>query len=351
MISVAIKSIAIVALLLVLSGCSSISYYGQSVIGHTRLMLARQSINGMLKDEALDASLRLELNLAKELRAFSISHLALPDNGSYSSYVELDREFPVWTVVAANEFSVIPSSWCYPIIGCASYRGYFSEHDAHEFAAELQNKNLETSVGGAGAYSTLGWFDDPIVPSMVRYGVEGFAETLFHELAHQVIYVKNNTEFNEAFATVVGEQGALIWLANNRPELLVGYQEKMRARNAFTILLFETKQALDELYMSDLSDEVKRSKKSEVLNEMRREYSQIKQSQWQGKPWFDTWFDTPVNNARLAGIGAYRDLVPEFELLLRACDMSFSRFYAAVKTMKNQHENASVPKECSSFLR
>lgn len=331
---------------LFLSGCGTVSYYGQSVIGHSQLMLARQSVEKLLADTSTSKELKANLLLAKDLRRYSIESLMLPDNGSYTDYVDLAREFPVWTVVAAEEFSVEPKTWCYPIIGCAGYRGYYSEQAAGDYAQALQKKDLETTVGGAGAYSTLGWFNDPLLPSMMRYGVADLAETLFHELAHQVVYIKNNTAFNEAFATAVGEQGTYLWLRDNRPDLLADYTARLLARNDFSLLLLATKESLSKLYASNLSFAEKRRTKQIILGSLREQYSILKTKNWQGIEWFDRWFETPINNARLAAFASYRDQVPDFVKLLNDCNSKFSKFYASVEKAGKEGAAATVPKRC-----
>ncbi|NND00761.1 MAG: aminopeptidase [Gammaproteobacteria bacterium] len=334
--------------LALISGCSSIAYYGQSVIGHSRLMLSRQPVNAAIqaaKDDA-DTDLRVNLELALELRRYSVSELSLPDNGSYSSYIALQREFPVWTVVAAEEFSVQARQWCYPIIGCASYRGYFSESAAQHYADELKQQELEADVNGAIAYSTLGWFEDPLVPSMMRNGEADLAETLFHELAHQQLYVKNNSAFNEAFATAVGEQGATRWLSQNRPEKLKAYLQRRNARDDFSLLLKQIKQRLEDLYNSDVSETEMRTGKGAILANLLTEYQQLKTRQWQGHGWFDRWFDKPVNNARLAAFSTYRELVPEFLALLQQCDADFGRFYQSLEGARENRELAVIPERC-----
>jgi len=330
----------------VLSGCSSISYYGQSVVGHSRLMFARQSVDKLLANPETSSELKANLQLAKELRYFSVNTLNLPDNGSYKSYVELSRDFPVWTVVAADEFSVEAKTWCYPIIACAGYRGFYSLLGASSFAKTLQEKGFETTIGGAGAYSTLGWFDDPLLSSMMRHGVADFAETIFHELAHQVLYIKNNTAYNEAFATTVGEQGALLWLRDNRPDLLIDYQVRLVARDDFNQLLASTKTELSELYSSGLPKEEMRTMKQSILKSLVSEYEVLKATKWQGMQWFDRWFEVPVNNARLAALANYRDQVPEFINLLIACDSNFTAFFARVKSAGTEQSSAIVPKTC-----
>ena len=283
-----LKSTLLLLVLFSLTACSTISYYGQSVIGHSRLMLARQSIDEVIK--TAEPELKNRLLLAKQLRQFAVDELALPDNGSYSSYVDLKREYPVWTVVATEEFSLTPKSWCYLVIGCASYRGYFNQTKALKYADHLQAQGLETHVSGAIAYSTLGWFADPLLPSMMRYGDTDFAETLFHELAHQRLYINGDSGFNEAFATVVGQEGAKRWLNSYRPDLMSGYRSKIAATQQFNELIAQTKKELEQVYEADNSQQQKRILKQQAFISLRQSYESIKANDWNNKGWFDAWF-------------------------------------------------------------
>lgn len=341
--------IGLAALVLQLSACSSVAYYSQSVIGHSKLMLARQPLDKALAAAiaANDQALTQQLQLAKQLRTFAVSELQLPANGSYLSYVNLEREFPVWTVVAAAEFSVMPRQWCYLVIGCASYRGYFSKQAAHSYAAGLQDQGWDVTVGGAPAYSTLGWFDDPLLPSMMRYGTAEFAETLFHELAHQVLYIKGDSEINEAFATTVGEQGTLQWLQQHRPHLLPRYEARRAALYDFNNLLLATRAALENVFQSNLSSRIKRQQKAAIFAQLKVDYDALDHSQWGDAGWFDAWFETPVNNARLAALATYRDQVPTFDQLLGACGYDFQLFYRTLEiATAAKRVELQIPIEC-----
>lgn len=340
-----LKLLIVLSLAGLLSACSSVAYYSQSIIGHSRLMLARQSIDEVLK--TADPELADQLRLVQNLRQFAVSELGLPNNRSYTSYVALKRDYPVWTVVAAAEFSLEAKSWCYPVIGCASYRGFFVEEDAEQYAASLSDKGLETSVGGATAYSTLGWFSDPILPSMLGNGEAQLAEVLFHELAHQRLYIKGDSAFNEAFATVVGEQGALLWLqANAEQKVLDSYLSQRHAIADFDQLLNATKSKLAALYDSDLPVNQKQLNKKELVLELQQNYQELKETRWQGRKWFQHWFSKPVNNARLASISTYREKLPELEQLLLACDKNFTRFYRSLERLTGR-DKIVVPQRCS----
>ena len=313
------------ALLFSLSGC----YYTQSVIGHSRLMLARKPVDKVIL--TAEEPLVTQLSLSKQLKQFAITELGLPDSKSYNSYVALERDFPVWTVVAAPEFSVDAKQWCYPVIGCASYRGYFKQKSADNYAEKMLKKGFEVSVGGAPAYSTLGWFADPLLPSMMRYGDVDFAETLFHELAHQQLYINGDSSFNEAFATVVGQEGAKRWLKKYRPNELQDYQDQINATEQFNALITQSKKELEQAYQLNIGDEEKRQHKKQLLKGLQQRYERLKADKWRGKGWFDRWFEKPINNARLASFSTYYEQVPMLQILLQSCGNDLSRFYQVVE--------------------
>lgn len=332
-------------ILLNLGGCSTASYYSQSVVGHSKLMLARQPIAKVIESAPLRLKQQLELSI--ELKRFAASELSLNNNNSYTRYVELDREFPVWNVVAAPEFSLAAKQWCYPVIGCASYRGYFNKNAAEKYALKMQNQGLETLVGGATAYSTLGWFSDPILPSMLRYGDTDFAETLFHELAHQRLYINGDSNFNEAFATVVGEEGAKRWLEEFRPDELDAYQTRLSVLRDFDNLLNALKDRLEGVYTSPLDDEPMRLAKQREFAQFESEYELLKARKWQGRGWFDRWFETPLNNARLASFSTYYESVDTINRLLRECDFDFDRFYRVLAGSEKVDGKVHVREDCA----
>ncbi len=345
------KVITVCALVaLMLSACQSVGYYAQSVSGHTKLMLARKPVDKALA--TAQPNIARKLRLSKELKTFAVERLALPDNRSYSSYVALGREYPVWVVVAARPLSLSARQWCYPVIGCASYRGYFSERAAQKYARSLTNKGWETYVGGASAYSTLGWFSDPLLPSMMNGSDASFAEVLFHELAHQVLYKKGDSNFNEAFASVVGEQGALLWLREKQPEAVDRYQANLAARRDFSKLIEQLKEQLAHVYKEGVNEinatkpsiSPKIKAKMALIDQFRRDYEVLKRERWQGTPYYDAWVTKPINNARLAAFSTYHTLLPDFEKLLDLCQQDFAKFYRQLKQNldMNQANNCDV---------
>ena len=316
--------------LLLLSGCTAVSYYTQSIVGHSSLMLARKPIGQVLKNA--DEPLKQQLLTAIEIRRFATNELGLPDNQSYTSYVQLKNDPPIWNVIAAEEFSLRGKQWCYPIIGCASYRGYYHRDDADKHAKMLEKKGYEVHLSSAAAYSTLGWFADPLTSAMFKRGEASLAELVFHELAHQQLYINGDSRFNEAFASAVGEQGAIRWLQmTNRNTLLEKYRQSLGIRDDFIDLINDTKIKLQTIYESEQTPDQMREQKKAVFDGMRLAHQKLIKEKWNGKKWYSRWFSQPINNARLVAISTYRDLVPEFIGLFQRCEQDFTRFYKAVE--------------------
>lgn len=307
-------------------------------------MLARQSVDKLI--EKSDQPLRAQLELSQQLRIYASRELGLPDSKSYGTYVALKREYPVWNVIAAPEFSLDAKQWCYPVIGCASYRGYFRQTAAQRYANTLEQKGFEVLVGGASAYSTLGWFSDPLLPSMMRYGDADLAETLFHELAHQKLYINGDSDFNEAFATVVGEVGAMRWLSEVRPQEVDAYRQRLQAREQFYSLIENAKLELSKVYASSLPNSAKQTAKQAAFAQLKVNYDQLKREKWKGKPLFDGWFKTKLNNARLAAFSTYRHQVPLFLSLLEQCDDDLNKFYDAFNNPIKHDGKVQIPSAC-----
>jgi len=341
------KALILLALCLFLTGCETVSYYSQSVYGHSKMMLGREPIDQVI--ERSDGKLKQQLLLTKQLRQFAVDALHLPENDSYLSYVDIKRDYPVWTVVATPEFSIFPVRWCYPVIGCAAYRGYFAKQAAEKYAQKMRDTGHDVMIGGVTAYSTLGWFNDPLIPPMLRRGDIALAELIFHELAHQQLYIKDNSAFNEAFATVVGEHGALMWMKSQKEykEKVNRYRVLMQVRTDFTALIKDVKQQFNDLYAQKYAPEKMRQLKAVLFSQLREDYEKLKHDKWQGKAWYGKWFEQPLNNARIAAFATYRDLVPQFERLLLACGNDFARFYETVATQIGQGKHAKVSLVCA----
>ena len=315
------------AFLLPLSACSAVGYYAQAVGGHFKLMRARQPIRELLADEGTEPELREKLQTLVDARSFAAMELLLPDNDSYSTYVQTGRSAVTWNVVAAEEFSVQPKTWCFPVAGCVNYRGYFDRADADAYAKALSQENFDVSVGGASAYSTLGWFDDPVLDTMLRGGDIRYVGTLFHELAHQVLYVKDDSNFNEAYATFVEQIGVRRWLAyRNEASRVPGYDAWLLRVEGFVALLKRTRESLQALFAKDIADDIMRDEKQKVFDTMRAEYQTLKKS-WGGYSGYDSWFKRDLNNARLVAVSTYRRNVPAFYAMFEEANQDLARFY------------------------
>lgn len=333
--------VLVFVVLLLLGGCSQLSYYTQSVVGHSRLMLAREPVDRVIQqaEQQGDLELAAQLRQSQRMLVFAADALALEHHGSYQSYVPLSREYPVWVVVAAQEFSVEPKQWCYLVIGCASYRGFFQYERALVHADTLREQGLDVVVNGAPAYSTLGWFNDPLLPTMLRYGEAQLAELIFHELAHQRLYINDDSAFNEAFATVVGQHGARLWLQESQNvNLLQDYEQYLAINADFVNLLKLSRLQLAELYSTQIDSALMRDQKEKIFTQLKKRYLQLKDERWGGVDWLDGWFDKPLNNARLAAIATYEDQVPAISNLLKACEEDLNRFYVRLEEASKQPE-------------
>jgi len=336
----AVAAAALVVLLLATTGCAELGYYAQSTSGHLDLVRRARPAQDWLSDEATPAALRDRLQLAQRLRDFAVAELKLPDNRSYRSYADLGRPYAVWNVVAAPELSLTLQTWCFPVMGCVGYRGYFDAKAAEAMAGQLRERGLEVSVYGVPAYSTLGWTNwlggDPLLNTFIGWSEAELARLIFHELAHQVAYANDDTAFNESFATAVERLGGARWIAaSGRPgEDAAG----ARRRAEFRVLTLRTRTALDGLYRSDLPEADKRRRKAELMAAMRAEHAALKAGAWGGFAGYDRWFER-ANNASLAVQAAYDSLVPAFERLFDAQGRDFDRFYREVKRL------AALPKD------
>lgn len=329
------KSLNLLALLLLglfLSGCSTLSYYSQSVGGHLQLMGQRQSIDQLLRDPETPIDLKQRLESVQQIRDFASAQLGLPDNDSYRSYAALDREAVVWSVVAAPEFSIQPKQWCYLVIGCASYRGYFSRQAADAYAETLRSQGLDVAVESVPAYSTLGWFSDPLPSTIIGWSEPRIAGLIFHELAHQQLYVEDDSAFNEAFASLVEEEGIIRWLKGQDVEALEQWRQSQHYEQQFIRLLLSFRSQLKTLYDQPLPSEQMRQQKSAQFDSLLKQYQQLKQG-WDGYAGFDGWFGRRLNNAHLASIATYEQWKPAFRRLLIESEGDFTRFYQRCETL------------------
>ncbi len=327
------KFLPIIVILFALgsTGCSTIGYYSQSVSGHLSLWWQAEDIDDLLADGASPPELKARLRQVQGIRAFASQKLGLPDNGSYREYTRVEGRAVVWNVFAAEEFSVQAHRWCYPVVGCVGYRGYYDENEAREFATGFAAQGYDTHVGGVPAYSTLGWFDDPVPSTVIHWPPAQLAGLIFHELSHQVLYIGGDADFNEAFATAVQHLGVIQWLRQEHtPEDVEDYRIYLQRAGDFRRLLRQTRSELAELYASELSVTQMRQHKQAVFTGLRQRYAELKQS-WQGDTRFDGWFREPLNNARLTATMTYVEKVPAFYVLFQQAGGNWARFYAAVR--------------------
>lgn len=318
----------LLALSLLLSGCESLHFYQQAIRGHLDVLARSQPIPELLADTETPAALKQRLNYILTLRTFAEEQLALPVGDHYLNYADIERPFVVWNVFAAPRLSFAAKHWCYPVAGCASYRGYYRPEHARALAQQLQQQGYDVHVGGVAAYSTLGWFDDPVLNTFIQRSDTRLADLLFHELAHQRLYLPGDTVFNESFATVVAREGVKRWLQQqDAAQQWQAYQRDQQVQTTFITLVLDYRQRLEQLYASDLSEEEKLQQKDQVIAQLEQAYQQQK-AQW-GEGYYDHWFAQPINNARLLTIATYHDQVPAFSQLLANHYYDFAAFYQA----------------------
>ena len=326
------KMIMVCAAVSLLTGCAQLAYYGQAAQGQYSLLSNSRPIDDWLGDASTSAKLKDRLAKAKEIRQFAVKELGLPDNGSYKNYTDLKRPYVLWNVMATPELSLRPRQWCFPIAGCVSYRGYYDKDEAQAYGAQLRSEGYDVQVAGVPAYSTLGWFNDPFLSTFIGYPDGELARLVFHELAHQVVYVKGDSQFNESFATTVEEIGVERWLAVNGDEQMRTRHAEFAARKQdFLNLLLKHRKALELNYQSSAGDAQKREKKAEIFAALKDDYQSLK-VQWGGYAGYDRWFAEPLSNAHLVAVATYHDFVPGFRALL-AREKSFPAFYQEVKNL------------------
>lgn len=323
-----------IAAAVLLASCASVNYYVQAAQGQMALMSDARPVDDWLADAGTDARLRARLEKAREIRRFAVVELSLPDNASYKKYAALKRPFVLWNVVATPELSLKPVEWCFPIAGCVNYRGYYNRDDAQAYATQLRLEGKDVDIGGVPAYSTLGWFDDPLLSTFINYSDAELARLIFHELAHQVVYVQGDSQFNESFASAVEEAGVQRWLdVHGNDALRQSYQRYSTRKHQFKDLLLKYRGQLEATYASGDSPEVQRATKARLFQQLKEDYVPLKQS-WDGFTGYDRWFAEPLSNAKLASIATYTDFVPAFRVLLER-ERDFPHFYAAVRQFAN----------------
>lgn len=325
----AVPAAARIAVLLVvvfaLNGC----YYMQAAGGQFEVLRKREPIREVILDPDTPPDVARRLELVQDARTFSIRELGLPDNDSYRTYADLEREFVVWSIFAAPEFSLEPRRWCYPIVGCVSYRGYFKEQAARREAAKLTAEGLDVFVGGVAAYSTLGRFDDPVLNTMMQWGDTQLIGVLFHELAHQVLYIRDDTAFNESFATAVEEYGVQKYLAERgRGELYADYERQKRFRREVMELINAARSDLRTFYSETIDADEKRLLKEHRLERLVADLRTLLESDGRDA---DAWLRAPFNNARLVSFTLYEGYLPSFRQMLAECEDHLPCFYAEAR--------------------
>ncbi|MCY1391623.1 putative aminopeptidase [compost metagenome] len=318
-------------LTLLLNGCSSLAYYSQLASGQLSLLQAREPVADVIADPHRDPKLRAQLTYSQQARTFASQHLHLPDNQSYRLYADIGRPYVVWNVFATPEFSLDPHTYCFPIAGCVAYRGYYSQSGARGAAALQQQQGMDVYVGGVEAYSTLGWFSDPILSSMMGWGDERLATVIFHELAHQRVYVQDDTEFNESFATFVEQEGSRQWRMSRG--LPPSDDSLTRQRDQFVALVLQSRKRLKALYAQPLKADAMRAGKQAEFERLRREYRALRDNQWDGLGRFDAWIHGPLNNAKLLPFGLYDQWVPAFEVIFKDAGGDWVVFYKEVERL------------------
>lgn len=313
--------------------CESVHYYNQAIQGQYSILDERQPISEIMADPESPAILRERLAHILSVRQFAENELQLPVKNHYLTYVDLKRPYVVWNVFAAPEFSLTPKTWCYPVVGCAAYRGYFTEENARQYANGLISQGYEVYVAGVTAYSTLGWFDDPVLSTFMRYSEDQSAALIFHELAHQILYVKGDTVFNESFATAVEQEGLKRWQEEiQASHLFRDYLRNYRRQKQFIHLIMDYRRILEALYQSDASTLDKREQKTSIFSELRDEFDRLKTKQ-NGLSAYDDWMNYSLNNAKIASVAAYHDFVPAFQKMLVVKDGNLNQFYKACREL------------------
>jgi predicted aminopeptidase len=345
----AVRALLTAAACALIGGCGSL-YVAQAAVGEWRVLHARVPIDRLLADPATPAVLRARLEEVSAARAFASRELKLPDNSSYRTYADIRRPYVVWNVVAAPEFSVQPRRWCFPVAGCVDYRGYFRERRAREFAAGLAVRGYDVAVEGVPAYSTLGRFADPVLSSMLRYDDDELAATIFHELAHQLLYVRDDSEFNEAFATEVEDAGLERWLVHQGapPRRLREFRREQANMEAFVSLLARGRARLRELYASEAAPAEMRERKALILHDLGEELRALERRLGVSYPLYEQWIARGLNNAHLASVATYYDCVPGFRRLLADSGSDLERFYAAARALAHEPRAVRHARLCTS---
>jgi predicted aminopeptidase len=337
---------ACLLMVLALSGCQTIRFYSQAVAGQYEILAHQTPIDELIKNPGTNPKLKAQLELVLKIRIFAEQELKLRPDGSYLKYADLHRPFVVWNVNVAPPLSLEPKTWWFPIVGSVSYRGYFKQEAARRYAASWERKGWDACVGDVPTYSTLGWFKDPLLNTFIFESDADLADTIFHELTHERLFVAGDTDFNEAFATMVAQEGVHRWFqaSSNAPGYEL-YADGLRHDGDFVKLVMATRDELQKVYDdARLAEAAKLRRKAEIIAQMRVEYAKLKERWGVAKSGYDYWFDEPINNAQLNTVAAYYDLVPAFQGLLRTQGGDLEKFYMAAgdlgkEPLQKRHED------------
>jgi predicted aminopeptidase len=313
-----------------------LGYYLQAIHGEFQLLAHRQSIDKLAARPQTPAKLRQQLQLVQALRAFAQKELKLPVDGDYDKYVDVHRKYVVWDVQAAPELSLQSKVWRYPFVGSLAYRGYFSEKSARDYGSRLAKQGFDVYVDGVDAYSTLGWFKDPLLNTFIDDSEPELAELLFHELAHKRVFAAGDTDFSEAYATTVGQEGARLWLrSKGASDLLAKYDAAIERDDQFVHLVKATRDRLEKVYGGKAGKDELRRQKQHVFDDLRFQYDVLK-GRWGGYSGYDDWFGHDLNNAKLNTVANYYDYLPGFRRLLQQNGGSMEKFNAAVERLSKE---------------
>lgn len=319
-------------LAILLGGCESLSYYAQSAQGQLAVSCKARALNDVLQDERVLPAHKKRLQRAQAMLRFAQQELDLP--AGYERYVDVGREALVWSIVATPRFSLQPKQWCYPVIGCASYRGYFSKQAALQYAAKLKAEGWDVAVERVPAYSTLGWFDDPIPSTVIDWPEAEFAGLLFHELAHQKVYAKGDSAFNESYARVVEYAGIERWLGRlpDAQQQLAAWRLRQQRAQQFNAMLYQTQDRLRDLYAQSLPESMLAQRKHALFERLQADYQQLR-ARWGGYAGYDGWMQRPLNNAYLASTDTYSRWQSALQQLLQDVEGAMPDFHRRVKAL------------------
>ncbi|MGA7539100.1 MAG: aminopeptidase [Steroidobacteraceae bacterium] len=333
--------------LTILSGCASTMYLLQAADGEWHVMHDRKPIVQVIDDPRTPEPIVRELGEVRAARRFASQELGLPDNDSYRTYTQIDRPYVVWNVVAAPALSVVPKQWCFPIAGCVAYHGYFNEKRAKAFAAGLKRQGYDVIVEGVPAYSTLGKLPDPVMSTMMRYGSDELAAMIFHELTHQLLYVRDDSRFDEALAVTVEDEGLKRWLEyRGEADRISAYEKERVDDQQFVELLRRTRERLAKVYASQAPRAQKLEKKRETFTALAQDIRALEHRLQVRSPLYDRWIAKGLNNADLASVGTYYDCVPGFERVLAKAGGDLPRFYAAARRLAREPKSLRDAQLC-----